>query len=389
MENVVRNYIYRILCLIFSLINQIVPKSNIVIFNSFPAFSDNSWELYCYMHKYRKDIFKKYKIFWGINTADVIPKYADQVGINILKKKTIKGIWMFLRAKYIVTTHGYFGGVKSGRGQIQINLWHGCGYKDITNHDRTFIGDYTIATSEFYSHIQARVFDLPLNKVLVTGLPRNDLLFNKIYCLRTIGIEKEKYKKILIWMPTYRKAAFGHSGIDGSTNSFGLSSLTDNDFILLNNALYKENYLLIIKTHPMDTFKYEDNKALSNIVSITTDELLDKGVRLYSLFSETDALLSDYSSVIVDYLLLDKPIAMVLSDINEYKNSRGFVFDDVRSYFPGPIIGDISALINYINNFDKINQNWINHRKQLTKTFHSHIDNNSCKRVYDYFWNIK
>ena len=53
-----------------------------------------------------------------------------------------------------------------------------------------------------------------------------------------------------------------------------------------------------------------------------------KQIKLYELIGISDGLLSDYSSVAVDYLLLDRPLGYVLADYNIYKEKRGFVFED-------------------------------------------------------------
>ena len=369
-----------------STFNKIIPKKNIILFNSFPAYCDNSWELYVYILNNRPDIIERFDIYWGVNDTESLPKYAAGIPVNVLNKKSFMGIWYFFWAKYIFTTHGYFGGIKASHNQSIVNLWHGCGYKTISQAERTFVGNYNIVTSEVYRKIHKDVFNLKENQIFITGLPRNDLFFDKKDALALLGINKSDYKKILIWMPTYRKAAFGHDGIDGDKKSFGLASLTKDDYEVLNKILLKNHILLIIKPHPMDSLNLKNIDQLSNIISFTTDDLLNKGIKLYSVLKDTDGLLSDYSSVIVDYLILDKPIAMVLSDAEEYKKSRGFVFEDVKEYFPGPVISNTSEFVRYIERFDDVNEKWIDKRKSITKAFHKYIDNKNCQRVCDIFF---
>ena len=145
--------------------------------------------------------------------------------------------------------------------------------------------------------------------------------------------------------------------------------------------LEKLEILLIIKPHPMDAKVFDNISGFCNIKTITNAELIKKGVQLYEFMAETDALLSDYSSVVIDYLMLRKPIVMVMSDIQEYKNSRGFIFDNIKDYLPGAIIKNAKSLIDYFGELDYVNEQWVEKRNQLSRMFHDNLDGNSCERV--------
>ena len=56
---------------------------------------------------------------------------------------------------------------------------------------------------------------------------------------------------------------------------------------------------------------------------------------MYKFVALTDALLSDYSSIAIDYLIVDRPIAYTLDDFEEYRKTRGFLVEDPRVYMPG------------------------------------------------------
>ena len=361
--------------------NRLVPKKNIILFNSYPAYSDNSRTLYEYILRNRPDITKKYKIIWGQEKGASIPKELSHYSIETIDKKSLKGIYTFLSAKYVFSTHGYFPGVKSGNGQVQINLWHGCGYKSITDADRIYRGDINTVTGSIYVPIHEKVFDMKQGTVCPTGLPRNDLLFTNRGVMPKLGIDKNKYKKIYIWMPTYRKANEGHKEVDGKADAFTISTMTHDELDLLNKTLKLLNVLLIVKPHPMDAKAFNNVSGFSNIKTITNAELKNAGVQLYEFMAETDALLSDYSSVVIDYLMLQKPVVMVMSDIHEYENSRGFVFENIKDYLPGPIITNTESLTDYFMDADQVDEQWAEKRNQLSRIFHDNLDGNSCKRV--------
>ena len=362
---------------IISLLNRLAKKENIIIFNSFPDYSDNALALYDYILKNREDIQEKYQILWIYNYT-----YNKEFG-NPIKKKSIKGILIFLKAKYVFCTHNYFADVHSPNTQKVINLWHGNGYKKIPDYEKRYIGEYTLSTSDMYSKIQRE--ELGIQKVLTLGLPRNDELFLDKNFSKDL-LDLAVYKKIILWMPTYRKAKFNHAGIDGSVDGFGISNLYDVNYCKkLNNFLKDNNCCLVLKPHPMEDIK--NFGEMSNI-KIITNELLEKhNVTLYSLISKSSALLSDYSSVMVDYLLLNRPIGVVAGDLQAYRENRGFVFEPIADYLPGPLITDEKELQSFLSAIANDLDDHMEKRMALRKKFHKYVDGKSSKRVCDYFFN--
>lgn len=88
--------------------------------------------------------------------------------------------------------------------------------------------------------------------------------------------------------------------------------------------------LLIIKLHPMVTNSdLSQYKGFSNIFFLSSQDLLDYDVQLYSIIGKCDALISDFSSVVYDFMALDRPIGYVLTDLNSYANDKneGFIHE--------------------------------------------------------------
>ena len=69
---------------------------------------------------------------------------------------------------------------------------------------------------------------------------------------------------------------------------------------------------------------------------------------MYKFLGTTSALITDYSSVFLDYYLLNRPVAFTINDYEEYKEKRGFVFDDVKSLMAGPTISNFDDLLNFL-----------------------------------------
>lgn len=384
--------------LIVNWLNKWVPKKNIILFNSFPDMSGNAWAVYCYIKRERPDLQKKYRIIWSVGKKEVnssrrklenfrqtLPMKQNRTEICI--KKSIKGIWLYCRAKYFITTHNYFTGVYTTSEQRNINLWHGMPLKKIGKyldgqqaHD-DIQSDCTIATSSFFQEVMGKAFGLKKENVWITGQPCNDILFEQTDALHRLGIQKEKYEKIIIWMPTYRTSIIGEIRCDGDADGFGVVNLLRKNEKYLNDMLKEKGYFLLIKPHPMDlinTMKLENSE---NVRIVSEKELGDGNVGLYELLAEADVLMTDYSSVYVDYLLLKRPIAFLCSDLEAYQKSRGFCFPSVMELLPGEKIYNEKDFWNYLDNLDDLNEQWIQERERICTLFYQNQDNNSSKRV--------
>ena len=71
---------------------------------------------------------------------------------------------------------------------------------------------------------------------------------------------------------------------------------------------------------------------------------------MYSLLGSADILLTDFSSIYIDYLLLNRPIGFVEDDFDEYSKSRGFIFDNPEEYMPGVKIRSLEDLKTFLYN---------------------------------------
>src|SRR5699024_8888163 len=155
----------------------------------------------------------------------------------------------------------------------------------------------------------------------------------------------ENYEKIIIWLPTYRKDYYSNQD-DGEdlNNPF---QIKDFDIAKFERELKSQNALCLVKPHPRAIQNYD--YKFENIKIINDNWLLKKGITLYHLLALADILVSDFSSVIIDFLLMDKPIICFNTDFEEYKQNRGFSFDNIEEMLPSPIIQDQESFFNYLN----------------------------------------
>lgn len=382
-----------------SLLNAIMPKKNVILFNSYPDVGGNALALYEYILKNRPDVCRQYRLVWTVASdaerfRSILHKRTGIDGHDVREKKSSGGIFAFLTAKYIFSTHGYFSAVRFAKGQTHVNLWHGMPFKKIgkdVGHDngKQDKADCTIATGELFREIMAYSFDIDREKVLVSGQPCNDLLLKKGDFLAKLGIDRDAYRKVIMWMPTYRKSVVGDIRSDGNENGFGVCTVLQTKGAELNALLREKGYLLIVKPHPMDAVCQMELSGGDNVLILKNERLDEENLQLYEVLSECDVLLTDYSSVYIDYMITDRPIAFVCDDLEEYERTRGFSVENPREYMPGELISDTEGLFAYLSDMEETNGRWREKYGELRSLFHTFPDGESSARVCEAFFGQK
>ena len=102
---------------------------------------------------------------------------------------------------------------------------------------------------------------------------------------------------------------------------------------------------------------------------------------------DCDILLTDYSSVYFDFLLLDRPIIYLPYDFEEYKNARGFLYDDFEEIICGDKVFTQKDFIESIqNNLENPAKDELR-RKAITERFHQHNDGLASERLFNFIKN--
>ena len=224
---------------------------------------------------------------------------------------------------------------------------------------------YVFASSEFCKKFYAEAFNQPASTVKVFPLPRVDLLLdkefkekvsNKIY---RIYPQLKEEKKIIVYAPTFRKTAKSHV----------------NEIQMLIDAVDYEKYNLVVKLHPIEQAKYNNSKAI-----------FDNYFSTFEMFYIADFIISDYSAVIFEGMLLHKPIYLYAFDYALYNKNRNF-YINYSNLFDGIIYKDGKALLESIanNNYrEDITQKVLQMMVQIKETSYTEeiVDFiiNSCER---------
>jgi CDP-glycerol glycerophosphotransferase (TagB/SpsB family) len=244
--------------------------------------------------------------------------------VRVVRKASAIGFWMFLRSRYVFHSHSTFWFARSTFHQVVVNLWHGMPIKEIGDMEansgiRVRSKIYSIATSEFFADIIAKAFILYRERVLVTGLPRNEWLFESDERHRAL---REGRSRMLVWFPTFRSAVIGSSVRHDAASNID-DPITVPYLHRLDGALDGRAVIVIVKLHPLDTKNTITWPEFRNLRVINNQVMSERGLNNYRVLAEADALVTDYSSVAIDFLLLKRPIGFYMPDEPFY--TRGFI----------------------------------------------------------------
>ena len=359
------------------LISFIVPKNkNVWLFGAgHDRYAENAKALF----EYCSDHNKENQFIWITGSRKVYNALKSK-GYRAELRWSLRGIYYGLTARYYFYNL-YINDINfyTSGNTIAVNLWHGIPLKKIEfdikqgaqsrifnsklspiyHFFKPFIfkkPDYVLSTSAITSNIFASAFRIPVNRCLELGYPRCDVFYKN-----TLPVNTENQKTI-IYMPTWR---------NDDTNFLDEAFP---DFETLNSTLQKNDLRLYIKLHPNTETV---NQEYTNIFFINphTD--------IYDFLPNSDLLITDYSSIYFDYLLLDKEIVFYPFDYEKYINTDREFYFDYDALTPGETVYKFKHLIQVLNNLENLNYNKA--RKELRDTLWKYRDGHASKRILEYF----
>ena len=279
------------------------------------------------------------------------------------------------------------------KGQKVINLWHGCGYKGVEHgagkEAQSSVKadfDYALVPGAVFADTKSKVWNCKKEILLQLGYPRYDWMLNPSMDKEQIlsRLFGKKTEKIILWMPTFRKSELKGCREGEIELPYQLPALNGSeDLEELDHLLEELDMLLVIKKHPLQIGWKGTEEKLSNICYLSDGMLEKEKIRLYEVVGISDALISDYSSIAVDYLLLDRPIGYVLADYELYKEKRGYVFDDPLEYMPGEKLYDRKDIAEFLQHISDGTDLFRQERQKMLPLMHNKTDN-YCRRLAEY-----
>lgn len=321
-------------------------------------------------------------------------------GIKCFKKQNNISTILFLLSSGIIIVDS-LDWSKNGwhlayRGAKIIQLWHGIPLKEIelgktnrsivkkNNFIKKLINIYWELTQrfpKFYALIATSPFSNNLLSQCIrnvncwnTGYPRTDVLLKnsltefdylntEINVLKKISIEKEKNNRIVFYCPTFR---------DGMINPLSNSII---DISRFDKIFKKYQISLFIKFHPW----IKDTKVPSDITNVT---IIRADSDAYPLLRYADLLITDYSSIYFDFLLLDKPILFFPYDLEAYKKDERALLLDYDEFTPGEKCFSIPKLIlKIVRKSTYTNDKFYKERKKIKDIMFQYQDDKAAERI--------
>lgn len=388
---IVKRFCWKVNSCFFYIYRCLPMEENWIVMESEGDLSDNSYALFDYMMK--NGYLQKYHIIWMVDdvkkaeeknfpNTEFCTKFPDT--INIKWAKTLA------RMHWFIYDHcNLMSNLHKRKEQQIINLWHGTGYKagkgGVDKRKVKTTEDILTSLGPLSSLSLSNGLQVPFEKIAITGSPRLDYFFQDNEMIRLKVNDKfkfDRYRKIIFWMPTFRQSKNKDISEDYLENSTGLPLFnTVEELTNFSEFLNRNHILLVLKIHHLQENLSIFKQKLMNIVLLHDEDLHEMGIQLYQFIPLSDALITDYSSVSVDYLLLNKPIIYTLDDYEEYAQSRGFCLENAINYMKGYHVYDEKELEDSLIEISKDVDRYAQERDAMAKEFHSYKDGHASSRI--------
>ena len=371
---------------------------HLIVMESEGDLSDNAFALYDYMR--HNNYLKKYHVAWLVDHEDEArvlqqKRPEDFPNTEFVQKvpQKVNRRWAEVLAtcKWYIYDHcNLLAPLVKRKGQKVIYLSHGWGYKaakgGCTANDRTHYDMITV-TGPIPAKGMSEYWQEPEERAIITGYPRLDYFFQSNISERKKVNRRwhfDQYKRVIFWMPTFRKSNNETLSEDYIENQTGLPIFeTKNSLQQFSHFLKARNVLLVFKLHHLQAELPVFQTHFDNILLVRDEDLLDMGVQLYQFISMADAMISDYSSISIDFMLKDKPIIFTLDDYKEYDKSRGLFPKNAIDYMKGYHVYNQKELEESISEIIDGADKYKEERHAVLKDYHKFTDGNSARRVMD------
>lgn len=322
-----------------------------------------------------------------------------EIDIHILKLGVVELEDYFLNAKeyvrsiarakavFVCTANDLAGHFTVRPETTYIQLWHACGAfkrfglstidkkfgKSAKSHKMYPVNtnyDYVTIASPDTSWIYEEAMNIEKDSgiIIATGISRTDVFFDEDYisrCYKKIHekIPASKDKKVILYAPTFR----GEVAKSSSPSELNIKQFAET---------LGDEYVLVIKHHqaarviPPIPEEYENSFAY--------DMTRGKGMDINELMTVSDICISDYSSLVFEYSLFERPMVFFAFDLEDYIDYRGLYYD-YEEITPGPVFKTNEEIIEYILQIDK------NFDKQIVvdfkNKFMSSCDGHATERI--------
>jgi CDP-glycerol glycerophosphotransferase (TagB/SpsB family) len=307
---------------------------------------------------------------------------------EVVYANSLRGFLLFFRTKNVIISYGtsaaafkpfylhekckniiYMGhGTPVKRIGLQTPVWRKHGKKfQLQKYS------YLTACSDVECLMLASGFDVELDRIWITGLPRTDYLLNpKIQNPEILKNHPYLEKKIILYAPTWREYGY-------KTQFFPFK---DFDAKKIEDFLEQNDAYILIRGHKEDIKRNSLNKefdifSIERVLPAEQAQFPD----VNQLLPFVDQLVTDYSSILVDFLLLNRPVCFLPYDLEQYNSYKGILLDYEKTT-PGAKAFTQEEFLNHLKIYMEKPQTDEKWRQEVCDMYHHHQDGKSCERIY-------
>ncbi|GAA2891832.1 hypothetical protein GCM10010517_56230 [Streptosporangium fragile] len=304
--------------------------------------------------------------------------------VKLVRRMSWRYIWTMARAGYWVDSHGLPLAYPKPRGTRYLQTWHGQGIKSIGFDAPDLRADFDGPRRRWRDAVARwdalvspsaefeRVF-IPANgyrgPVLRHGSPRCDVLVHgDDEAVRRVRdrLEIPPGHKVLLYAPTYRDRA----------KRSGRSVRAD--LTMMAEALAGD-WTVILRTHPVERYRVPEHLRHFVRQAGSYPEVND-------LILASDALLTDYSSLMCDYAVTGRPMLFLIDDWDEYRRTERGVYHDLPAIAPGPCLTTTGELIEALRDLDAVSASFAAKYAAFRELWCADEKGHAAARVVDAFF---
>ena len=311
------------------------PDDNLILFVSYGGrfFNDSPKCLYDKMKTDSR--FVKYKLVWAFRKPSDFPGVENRIMIDSLAYFVTA-----LKARcWITNVHIERGLDFKGKNTFYFNTSHTNIPKlsgvnvDLKNTFRPKAKtkcDFYCVQSDF----EKKLFGKDGKIVEAVGFPKNDILANyseadRLEIRKRLGIPDGKI--VILYAPTFREGYLSERDVQVDFKKW--------------EKILGPDYIVFFRAHPV--FACKVNLDVSSKFVIDMSSYINNN----DLMIASDILISDYSGILTEFGIQEKPMFCYAYDYDDYVKTRGLYFD-VREDLPGGYMSE-DELLNYIKNGDR------------------------------------
>ncbi|MEV5128104.1 bifunctional glycosyltransferase family 2 protein/CDP-glycerol:glycerophosphate glycerophosphotransferase [Streptomyces decoyicus] len=314
-------------------------------------------------------------------------------GVTLVKRWSLPYLKALAQAEFWVDNQSYPLKLTKRPETTYLQTWHGSALKNM-GFDQPSLKAQTrqqqaeqqrsldrfdrfLIRSEHDVHTLAKAFRLKEKTLLRVGYPRNDALVRARQREAALGARERgplaaelgiaEDKTVLLYAPTFRKAGGRHGRFE---LPFDVERFADQ---------FGDRYVLLVRSH------YLNHVVLPPTVQ---GRVIDVSARhdVTPLLELADGLITDYSSVMFDYALLDRPLVFFTYDYDEYVHEGRGTYFDLLEHAPGPVVRTEDAFHDAIKSFESQALEYAKSRKEFVAKFGEYDQGNAAQSIVDQFF---